>query len=209
MTRAPGSLLAVFGALAGALPLLTLLAWYRIGLVAWAEIGPYRTVALLGVAAIGVALGALALTALGWRRAPGWLRVGFFAGVVANLAGLGLLVFYQRVGAAPWPAKAAAAAFVLVLVAAFWRYTPEMQAFVSRLMTRAGLALLCVPVVAGPWIAWDAWRFGRPMPGAVAPLADARALPGAPRRILLVTFDALYAGRTSLIDPGLSTTPTL
>lgn len=213
MTRAPGSMFTVFAALAGALPLLTLLAWYRLGLVAWAEIGPYRTLALFGVAAMGLALLALALTgpvwALGGCRAPGWVRVGFFVGVVANLAGLGLLVFYQSLRWAPVSAKAAAAAFVLVLAAAFWRYTPETQTFVSRLLTRAGLALLLVPVGAGPWIALDAARFGHPMPGAVAPLPGARALPGAPRRILLVTFDALYAGRTSLIDPGLGTTPSL
>lgn len=203
-------------ALVGALPLLTAHFWYKIGLIAFNEIGLIRTLGLLGAlgamlvaAAVIVAVGAWPWFRVERPRAERWLRTAFFAGAIGNFASVGLSLYYWAPSLAPIPVKVAAAAAVVVLLAAFLRYRDEDQIFVTGFMSRFGLCLLLVPVLASPWIGLGAMGHTSRLEGAVAPPSAPALKPDRPARILLVTFDALAAGRTTMHNPSLATTPTL
>jgi arylsulfatase A-like enzyme len=205
---------AVFGLLAGALPLLSALYLYKTGMMLYSQVGLIRTLGVLGVAALGYALLAAVGTAIAlvlrldgdrprWHRA---LRVGAYALTLANLAAVGLVVFFVTPRLAPAPWLLGTAALWLVCVVMFWRYPDSDQRFISRTLSRVGLAGLAIPLAASPLVIHAAVN-DRPRVALSATAPTVK--PQAPRRIIVIGFDGLRARDTSLEDPAAGLTPNL
>lgn len=205
---------AVFGLLAGALPLLSALYLYKTGMMLYSQVGLIRTLGVLGVAAllyallaaVGTAV-ALALKLDGDRpRLHRGLRVGAYALTLANLAAVGLVMFFVTPRFAPTPWLVGTAALVLACVGAFWRYPESDQRFILRTLSRLGLAALAVPLAASPLVIYAA---ATDRPRVATPDTSPAVKPQAPRRIILIGFDGLRARDTSLEDPAAGLTPNL
>jgi arylsulfatase len=176
-------------------------------------------VRMLGVMAVGTALIALLSLALAvpaaWLtlRVPGklWpgLRLGCYAVLVGSVIALGLCVFFWGVGLAPRPWLVTSTLVWLVLMAAFWRYDAPAQRFLTRTLLRGGVLALALPWLAAPWVIHG--LIATPMRIAESPRPPVAPVlrSGAPKRIVLVTFDALRARSTALHTPALANSPTL
>ncbi|HEY9723381.1 MAG TPA: sulfatase-like hydrolase/transferase [Oscillatoriaceae cyanobacterium] len=128
---------------------------------------------------------------------------------VGNIAAIGLTIFFLSPAQAPKLWKLGAAIAVAVLGVAFWRYDEREQRFLSRFVLGTGLAALVLPLLAAPWVAFDAWQDASRRPWTPQPPASPRLRANAPKRIVLVTFDSLRARSTTLTTPALDTTPNL
>lgn len=208
-------LMARAAALAGALVLVAGFPIYRLWTLLWAQLSPARALGTLAVVGGAVLALALVTAALGRRSpapAPALLRLvqtGFWAVVLLNGALIGLQVFHQGPFQAPRPWLWAALAGPLALAAAFFRYGDAERTMLVGGAVRLGQALLAIPFLALPWVAWDAAHDQPRLVGAPLPPPAAAVRPDAPRRIILVTYDALRFQSTTLADPRLDTTPHL
>lgn len=205
----------IWGTVGGALALLALYPLFHLfnlvaSQVAWPRALGLAAVfaALLTALALGLAGVALALKLEAERWQRGW-RWGFYALALANLALVGLKVFYVNPRLAPNGALFGVAIAVGVMVLAFWRYGDTEQRFVTRLLTGLGGLMLAVPLLATPAVVWAALHDTPRLVGAPPPPAPAAPKAGAPERIILVTFDALRARSTSMIDPERALTPAM
>jgi arylsulfatase A-like enzyme len=151
---------------------------------------------------------AFRLDLAGTRRLR-WLRTAFLALALANLAGVGLIVLFQAPGLTPMPWRLGALVAALAVVVAFIRYSEDDQRIVMRALYAVGGVALVVPLLAVPPVAMAAAQDVPRLKDAPAFSKAPQARPTAPKRIVLVSFDALALGATSLADPTLDTTPTL
>lgn len=193
-------------ALAGTLPWGVLYLATLLGTELWAQVGTARMLGTFAVFAVfglvAAAGGAALLLAAGLDR-PGprlarVARTGLLAGAAVNLAAIGLSLHFHSAALAPSPYKLGAGLLVAVVVIAFSRYAPAHQAFVSTLLTRLGVLLLGIPLLSTPWLLAEA---AQPAGPSSPRLAAAIPRPGAPTRVVLVTFDAWRAQSTSLLNP--------
>jgi arylsulfatase A-like enzyme len=204
----------VFGMLAGVLPLISALYLFKTGMMLYSQVGLIRTLGVAGVAALAFGLmaamgaaGALALGLDGERpRLHRALRVGTYALVLANLALVGLVMFFVSPRLAPTPWLVGAAAITTVCLLAFWRYRDSEQRFILLTLSRLGRAALVAPLAASPLVVYTALT---ETPRLEVPDMAAAAKPQAPRRIILIGFDGLRARDTSLADPAAKLTPAL
>ncbi len=195
--------------IAGLLPLWTLLPGYLLGIRLLSQVGPWRTLGTFVIAALAIAVaapiaGALAVSA-GLDAARGGLarlgRTAFFAGAIANVLAVGLAIYHRAPGAAPTSKKVIAAIVLVGLVGAFARYAEAEQRFVGRTLQALGLGILAALLLTTPAVVWRASADQVRVPAAVAPAA-AELLPGAPRRVVLFSFDGLRARSTSQAAAG-------
>ena len=201
-------------AFAGALPLLAGYQLYRLGVELNSQIAAPRSLAVLAVHALAIALVAAiaAALAVGFRldQRPRWVAAAsflFFAGALGTLTLVGLSAFYLTPRLAPTPVLVVAGVLLLALLGAYLRYSPAERAFVLGALRGLGLGALAVPLLSAPYIAYAAWH-DEPRLTVSPPLDQTPTLrPDAPKRIVLVSFDGLRARSTSLSTPGLGTTP--
>lgn len=205
------SFLRTWGLLAGALPLV--LGWwiYKLAITVASQAGPLRTFGTFEILAMGAlaASGLAAAVVRPWLRSPaGGLATAFYALVLLNGALTGLSIFFLTPRYAPKALLVGLAVLMAVLFMRFVRSEEATRGFMARVLAWGGLAVLLGVFVPAPWVVATALRDRPHLP--VSPLATAMpARPDAPKRIILVTFDALRARSTSLADPKLETTPAL
>lgn len=197
----------------GALPLLLASHLYDVGALSYGNYGGWRTWGLLGV--LAVLLGALATVAaalavwLGLDRASPefrrWLRAAFCLSVAINAATVGAEVFESA--GDDGLLYGLSGLFLLALGLAYRRHTEADRALMARTFCRLGLAALLLPGLAMPGVAWAYADFGAR--GSLSPQIPAAwaALPDAPERIILLTFDALRYRSTSFAAPERGSTP--
>lgn len=205
----------VFFVVAGALPVVTLVMLFRLfnlvsSQVTWPRAFGLAAVfagLILALAAVlsGLAVG-LRLDREGWRR--GW-RLGFFTLALVNLALVGLVVFWGNIRLAPMAIQVGALALGAVMIVAFARYREAEQVFVTRLAAGLGWIMLVVPILSTPVVVWAAFHDVPRLPASPLPPPPGPARAGAPKRVILVTFDALRARSTSMVDPAKNLTPAL
>jgi arylsulfatase A-like enzyme len=169
-----------------------------------------RALGVMGVLSALLTLAVLPLACLLARRPLDGLplRVAAYALVLANIALVGLTIFFANPRYAPTSWQRFAAVGLLVLVAVFARRTAAEQRFTLQVLARAGQVIAALPIVASPWIISHAIHDRPTLEGAPVP-TSAKVRGDAPRRIILVTFDALRASSTSLGSPRPSLTPRL
>ncbi len=188
---------------------------FRLWTLMWSQLEHPRTFGLLAVIAVMlIAAGAvLALVARVLPTPPSaarpWLQAGFWAGVLFNLALIGLQVYFPGPFHAPRVWQAAALLGPLALTAGFMRSGAAERAMLVGGAVRVGQVLLAIPLLALPWVAWGAAHDVPRLPGTPEPLPAIAVRADAPRRIVLVTYDALRQQSTSIADPRLDTTPHL
>lgn len=205
-------LLPIWATLAGAMPLVLMWWEYKLAIMIWSQAGPARTLGTFAVLALGLVATA-GLIALVVRRLP-WpparaLSVALFGVVVLDTVLTGLSIFYLTPRFAPRPVLAAAAVVAAVLVVRFVRYDDAMRRIVTRVLVGVGLAALVLVEATTPWVL-VAYAHDLPhLPLSPRPPVGAAVRADAPRRIVLVTFDALRLSSTTLADPHLDTTPNL
>lgn len=206
-----------FLATAGALSFAFAHLIFQLGLLMSNEAGAVRTAGVLAVLGLAIAAVAAALAALvvganldrlseGFKR---HLRMGFALGAIASLLNLGLCVFFWSPKLAPLPWLLAAAGAWAVFAWRFWRQSADEQRFSALALSRVGLVALALPWLGAPWVVHGALTHQPRIPESPLPPQGAAVLPGAPKRIVLLTFDALRARSTSVQQSGLGTTPTL
>lgn len=182
--------------LAGWVPLLVGFLLYRFAVLVDSQIGTVRALGVLAVAdlvalavlAVGAAL--VAATGLDVEALERRLRPLLMVGAVVNLAAVGLAIKFLSPFAAPRTWQYGTLAAIAVLAIAFFRYREENRAFVAGALRKLGLAALAVPLLASPVVVVGAFTDKprlTPPPGPVPLRADA------PKRIVLVTYDALRA----------------
>jgi len=203
--------LRAWACLAGALPLV--LAWwfYKLAITVASQAGTVRTWGLFELLALMAlaATGALALVLERWlRRDDGALATAFYALVLANVALTGLSIFYLTPRYAPRFVLLAVAGVMLVMFVRFVRADAATRGFVARALVLAGLALLAGLFLPAPWVIATALRDLPHLPAS--PLARRLPVrPDAPKRIVLLTFDALRARSTTPGGAPADATPTL
>lgn len=189
---------------------------YQLGMAMFNQAGFVRMAGVLAVGSLAIALACLIAAvpvAIAMGRVPAWLRpavrLGLYAIAVGGVIGLGLCMFFWSPSLAPRPWLAGSALMWLALMMAYWRYEAPTQAFVSRLLLGLGVVGLALPWLAAPWVIHG--LIARPMRIAESPRppASPAVRPDAPKRIVLVSFDALRARSTSLHTPALANSPTL
>jgi arylsulfatase A-like enzyme len=195
----------------GAAPWLLLLPGYKLWLVLESQVGLPRALATFAALSALTAI-ACALVAALWA----WLPVGRRPGRLATVwpfwlalgSGwlLGLTVFYLHPRLAPMPVLAGSALAILALAVAFWRKAEDERRLVSGLLLKGSRLALVVPWLGLPWVVADRLA-DRPLPAVAAP--GTAPVAGAPKRIVLISFDALRARSTSLHTPALGNTPHL
>lgn len=203
----------VFLWVAGALPLVVATWLHDLTMVAYSQVGGWRTWGLLGVLALtlgAVALGAALLGVL-WgldRASPRlghWLRGAFCLAVALNMAALGARIFHPVMDAGAFYGL-----FALPMLAAgiaYARHTEADRVMIARALGRLGLTALLLPVLAAPGVAWAYGDFQRLRPNARQRPGGAVVLTGAPKRIIVITFDALRYRSTSFAAPERHLTP--
>lgn len=207
----------LFIAIAGALPFAVAHLAYQLGLLITSQAGLVRTLGVLAVFSLALAglAALLALIAIGlgldrrlaaWRP---WGQAGFTVVAIASLINLGLCVFYWSPKLAPLPYKLGAVVALVAVAAAVVRQSSQERALAARTFSRLGLAALVGPWLAMPWVVHGALGDQPRIPQSPLPPVQPRLRADAPKRIVLVTFDALRARSTSVQTPGLGTTPTL
>lgn len=189
---------------------------YLLGAVVRSETGLARTLGLFLVLGLGfVGLGAALAGLARWRRPAGLGRAGALlqgavvAGAYGSLALVGLAIWYGTAPLAPRGAKLAAALVVCALIVSYLRAREAERAFVATSLVRLGALPLALLAVATPYVAYAALTDRPAIAGAPQPPASPALRAGAPRRIVLVTFDALRARSTSLHRPASGQTPHL
>lgn len=206
-----GRFSSAFLAIAGALPWLMLFLMYQLGQILMSQVGPMRTLGtmtLFALAGMGLALSAAAAAVLLRLERPEWRRIwrtGFFAGAIVNAVAVGLSIFYRAPAFAPGLVKGIAAVVPLALVIAYARYTDENQRVIGAALRLAGWGLIAVPLLAAPFVTAAALRDHPRLPGAPPPPEAEAARPGAPRRVVLVTYDGLRARSIAPINPQAKT----
>jgi arylsulfatase A-like enzyme len=206
---------ATFAAIAGALPLV-LASWaYELGMLSFGQYGGWRTWGFFGVLAAGLAAVALVLAGLAKllgldRASPSffqWLRAVFCLTAAVNLAAVGTAIFHTRYD--PWTIYVLTLLPVLAAVIAYWRHSEAERVMIARALYRLGLAAMVLPLLATPGVlaAFSEYQARRALS---THLSDGmRALPDAPKRIILITFDSLryrstsFANRERPLTPGL------
>lgn len=200
----------VFWVLVGALPLCALFLEYRLFTLVYSQIGLLRTLGLGTVFSLGVLAIAAVVTLVvrpvseasrWWRLA----RLGFLIVAMANVAAVGLAIFYEVPALAPRWGQAGVAAVLLAVLVRVATMPSREQSLVVTGLTRLGLVPVVVTLLAAPVVAWGALTQDRAA-SALAPVAPGTPL-GAnpPRHILLVSFDSLRARSTSLHNPAVET----
>ena len=202
--------------IAGALVPLVGFPVFRLWSLLETQVEPPRWLALFALLAAATLLVALGLASLAPRLpAPGaaarrWLGAAYWGAVLLNLGLVGLQVWFPSPWTAPRPWLLAAVGVPAALAALFLRYGEAERALLLAIPARLGQAALAIPLLALPWIAWAAAHDDPRAAYAPVPPAPGTPLrPDAPRRVVLVTFDALRWQSTSLADPALGTTPHL
>lgn len=203
----------VFAWIAGALPLVVATWLHDLVMVAYSQVGGWRTWGLLGVLALTTGAIALAAAGLGVllgldRASPGlgrWLRGAFCLAVALNVAALGARIFHPIMDAGAFYFLLA---FPLLAAGVAYARHPEAdRAVIAWALGRLGLAALLLPVLAAPGVAWAYQDYQRERPHAQQRLGAAAVAPGAPKRIIVVTFDALRYRSTSFAAPERHLTP--
>jgi uncharacterized sulfatase len=181
--------------------------------VAYSQVGGWRTWGLLGVLALlmgAVALGAATVGVLLGLDRPSvrvgrWLRGAFCLAVAANVAALGGWVFHPIMDAGAFYCLIALP--LLAAGFAYGRHTEADRVTIAGALGRFGLAALLLPLLAAPGVARAYGEFLRERPlSQHAPDASA-VVPGAPKRIIVITFDALRYRSTSFAAPERHLTP--
>jgi arylsulfatase A-like enzyme len=194
----------------GLAPLLAAFPIYRLAIQIHKQLALPRFLGLLEVAAL--ALAALALVAACMPIAPRaarWLRPALFAGVMANVALVGLAVNLNDPARTP-PALGLGLAIALVAItAAFARKPGAEQAQSLHALSLFGRVPMALLALALPYVIAKALADQPRNPASPLPPAEVSLRPDAPKRIVLVTFDELRRRSTTLADPGRDTTPAL
>ena len=201
---------------AGSLVLLTAYPLYLLGALASSQVSPVRAIGLFAVLGLGYVAGGAVLAGLAaalhlaeHRRAQDLVQGAVVAGAYLNLVAVGLAVWFGAAPLAPLLARTGALAIVAVLMYQYLRSGPADRTFVAGGLLRLGLAPLGLLAACGPWVAYAA-LIDRPQIAGRPELSTAPALrEGRPRRIVLVTFDALRARSTSLHPSSPDATPHL
>jgi arylsulfatase A-like enzyme len=197
---------------AGALALALVWWAYKLAVTVGSQAGFLRTLALFEVLALGViALAALLATVT--SRLPGRaLRlavVGLYAVTVFNVALTGLSIFFLTPRYAPHGVLVLGAIGAVALFVRFARYDVKTQWMVGRVLGHVGFAGLVALFLPLPWVIAD-FRADQPhLPMSPLPDPDLKVRENRPRLIVLVSFDALRARTTSLVDAKLNATPHL
>lgn len=196
---------------AGAAPLALLLPGYKLWLVLESQVGLPRALATFMGLSLLTAIACVPLAAL-WAGLPLARRAGRLATVwpfwltLGSGWLLGMTVFYLHPRLAPLPVLIGSGVAAIALAVTFWRKPEDERRFVSGLLLMGGRLALAAPWLGLPWVAAD-MAADRPLPAVALP--ESGPVPQAPKRIVLISFDALRARSTSLHTPALGTTPHL
>ena len=194
------------GTLAAALAVVLAFPCYHLLLFAFSQIGLSRMLGLWGTVGLGVVGVAAILAALTapWRpdatsRVMLALRTTFVLLGFANLAAVGFDVYESEanpnVQSLTW-------VLVLLLSARYVRLPEDGRRVIDTLFLVGGRVALLVPVAALPWVVQAYLTTPERIAAGPLPRQEARPVPGAPRRIVLLTFDALRARSVDLNDPA-------
>lgn len=199
MSEAPG-FRRVWALATGVLPLM--LGWwlYKLAITLWAQISVPRILGLFdlvfGVLAVLAAAVALASRLLP-RIPPRAAYVATFGVVLLAFTLIGLSIFYLTPRFAPTPVLGGVAVWAAVLMGRFVRYDEATQRLVTRLLAGMGLAVQALVLLPLPWVVFSAITDQPRLDHAPSPPVGVPVLAGAPKRIILVTFDALRARSVS------------
>lgn len=198
----------------GALPLMAAYPLYKVVFTLSEQVGIVRTLA--GGMQLGAAVAAVALVLsimgwlLGWGRMPSRLGVMLLVSLsMANFAAIGLNIFFASVRNAPAPIVGLAGVTAILVCGQVLRRSLPDQLETVRPLLRLGFLLTVLPFLSSPYVLISALTDDPRMPHGPVPPKATTVLPHAPRRIVLVTFDALRFRGTTLQDPRAETTPHL
>jgi arylsulfatase A-like enzyme len=201
--------------IAGALPFV-LAAWgYELAMLSFGQFGGWRTWGLFAVLALATTMAAWVMAALALRfglarassRFLRCVRGAFCLTAAVNLVVVGAAIFHST--AEPALFYGVTTLPVLITAVAYWRHTEAARWLVAQTLCRLGLVALVAPWLAAPGVAW-AYSEHRAQGGLSPQIPkDTLVMPDAPKRIIMITFDALRYRSTSFATPDRQPTPGL
>ena len=201
-----------FFGLVGALPLLSSFLFFFYWFKLSPDIELPRLLALFLLMAGGIFLVAATLSAFSvsriirrWSALARALRILFFLGVLGNLCLIGVTAFSPDLRHVAGRTLAIAGVLGALSFARFFFLSIQDQALVTRLLIVVGQASLVLLLAVSPWVGW---LWVHDVPPQLPPFS-AKVRKDPPRRIVLVTFDALREDGTSIGSPREGNTPYL
>lgn len=207
-------LIASWGRITGLATLVTAALWFKLACNLWVQIERPRVIGVMAVLSATLAALTLLPTLVARRRVrvPAVVAslggILAYAAVVASIVLVGLTVFFVNPRTAPVQWQGLAGAMCALLVVFFARRSAADRAITLQLLAGLGLVVWAIPLLLLPITLYGALTDHATLSSDPAPLSGPPA-PGAPRRIVLVTFDALRGRSTSMRDPKADRTPQL